>query len=151
MDNRTKSYQMRATLEDTQRYQDELFALFRKKIRFNTALSLDEKEVFSGLAAKAMLSQAYKHCYYVTEDKKRIDLGSIRFLCLNLLDVSGSKLNIVEPSSGHKYKVDISEIWKVLYTKCKETSQSALREAIKMSKEIPKKEESTALEYSSED
>jgi len=151
MERNKKSLQMRATLKDTQRRQDELFELLRRKIKNNSSLSFEERKVFSGLTAEALLSQAYRHCYYIAPDKKRIDLGSIRFLCLNLLDVTGDKIRIVDPASGKKYVVSINEIWKILYNKCKETSQSALREAIRMSKEIPKREEPTSLAYSSDD
>jgi len=147
----TKALQVRATLKDTRRRQDELFELLRKKIYYNTSLSIEERKIFSGLTSEAMLSQAYRHCYYLAPDNKRIDLGSIRFLCLNLLDVSGKAINIKDPTTDSKYRVSIKEIWEILYNKCKETSQAALREALKMSKELPKREEPTSLDYSSED
>ena len=146
-----RSLQVRATLRDTEQRQSELFSLLRSKIKTNSPLKPDERKIFSGLTAEAMLSQAYRHCYYVSpEDKKKIDLGSIRFLCLNLLDVFGSTINIVDPQTQKRYKVSIKEIWDILYVKCKETSQAALREAVKMSKEIPKREEPTSLDYSSD-
>ena len=145
-----KTLQVRATLKDTEANQAELYSLLRKKIKENSPLNPDERKLFSGLSAEALLSQAYKHCYYIAPDKKRIDLGSIRFLCLNLMDVFSDKVNIVD-SVGNKYEVSIDEIWKILYLKCKETSQAALREAVRMSKEIPKREEPKSLDYSSED
>jgi len=148
---RPKVLQVRATLKDTRRRQDELFELLRRKIHNNSSLSPDERKIFSGLTSEAMLSQAFRRCYYTAPDDKRIDLGSIRFLCLNLLDVTGNRINIVEPLTGKKYTVSIKEIWQILYNKCKETSQAALREALKMSKELPKREEPTSLDYSSED
>lgn len=146
-----KTLQVRATLKDTEARQSELFVLIRKKIKDNAPLHPDERKIFSGLVAEAYLSQAYHHCFYNAPDNKRIDLGSMRFLCLNLMDVFGSTINIVDSTSGKKYKVTIREIWKLLYIKCKETSQAALREAVKMSKEVPKREEPVSLDYSSAD
>lgn len=146
-----KILQVRATLKDTQRRQDEVFELLRDKIKNNSCLSPQERAIFSGLTAEAFLSQGYKHCFYVAKDMRRIDLGSIRYLCLNLLDIFNNTINICDPITGNKYEVSISEIWNILYNKCKETSQAALREAIRMSKEIPKREEPTSLDYSSND
>ena len=144
----SKELQVRATFEDTKRSQTELFSLLRGKIRNNVSLSFDEKRTFPDLIANALLSQAWRHCYYKTYDNIRIDLGSTRFFALSLLDITGSEVIIKENRTGRKYTIQISELWNILYSKCKELSQPALEEAIHMSKESPKREAPTAYGFS---
>lgn len=142
--------QVRATFEDTKRNQTKLFSLLRVKIRNNVALSKDEKNEFSSIIANALLSQAWRHCFYNTHDNVRIDLGSTRFFALSLVDVQGSEVDITERRLNKKYRIQISELWNVLYNKCKELSQPALEEAIHMSKESPKREAPTSYGFTAQ-
>jgi len=143
-----KELQVRATFEDTKRYQSELFGLLRKKIRENNPLSSDEKKVFYSLLANSVLSQGWRHCYYNTKNNIRINLGSTTFFALTLLDINTREAIITDPRTRKKYEVEIGELWNILYNKCKELSQPAREEAIHMSREAPKREAPTAYDFS---
>lgn len=143
-----KELQVRATYEDTKQHQTALFGLLRKKIRHNEPLSEEEKKTFSNLVSDSLLSQGWRHCYYTTKNNIRIDLGSTSFFALSLLDISTSEVFVTDPRTRNKYKVEISELWNILYNKCKELSQPAREEAIHMSRESPKREAPTSYDFS---
>lgn len=145
-----KELQVRATHEDTKYHQTVLFSLLRKKIRHNEPLSEEEKKGFASLLADAILSQGWRHCHYTTKDNIRINLGSTRYFALTLLDIDTTEAFITDSRIQRKYKVEISELWNILYNKCKELSQPALEEAIHMSKESQKREIPTAYDFSAQ-
>lgn len=120
-------------------------------MKSNRGLSIDEKKHFADLVADALLSQAWIHVFYNTNDGRRIDLGSTRFFALNLLDVHGTSVYITDPVYNKRYKVPMSDIWRVFYYKCKELSQPALEEAIHISREMTKKERGAAKVFSSDE
>lgn len=139
--------QVRATFEDTKKYQTDLFSLLRKKIRMNEPLSEEEKTTFPDLIANALLSQAWRHCYYIAKDNISINLGSTRYFALSLLDIDTKEVILTEKRLARKYKIEIGDLWNVLYEKCKELSQPALEEAIHMSREAPKREAPTSFDF----
>ena len=145
-----KELQIRATFEDVKNHQAALFGLLRKKIRHNEPLSKEEKKDFASLLANAILSQGWRHCHYVTKDNIRINLGSTRYFALTLLDIDTTEAVITDSRIRRKYRVEISELWNILYNKCKELSQPALEEAIHMSKETQKREMPTAYDFSAQ-
>ena len=120
-------------------------------MKTNRGLSQDEKRYFADLTADALLSQAWIHVFYNTDDGRRIDLGSTRFFALNLLDVHGTHVYINDPVYSKKYKVPMSAIWRTFYYKCKELSQPALEEAIHISRETTKRERGAAKVFSSDE
>jgi len=143
-----KELQVRATYEDTKRSQTELFSLLRKKIRNNKPLLGEEKKLFYNLFSDSTLSQGWRHCHYFTKDNIRINLGSTTYLALTLLELDTSEANVTDSRIRRKYKVEISELWNILYNKCKELAQPAREEAIHMSREQQKREMPTAYDFS---
>jgi len=141
--------QERQTYEDTKHFQNKLFRLIRRKIRTGKTLSLKEREYFPDLVADAMLSQAWHHVYHDTGNG-RVDLGSIRFFSLSICDVSGTHIVINDSKYEKRYRVKTSLLWNDFYKKCKEHSQSALQEAIHMSREARKRELGDVREFSSD-
>ena len=146
-----RELQIRQTYEDTKAKQEELFKLIRRKIRTNSGLSIQEKYYFPSLVSDALLSTAWIHVYFDTPDNRKIDLGSVRFFALNLVDVSGHYVYVYDRNIDKRYKVSMSELWTVFYYKVKELSQLALDEAIHMSKELPKREKGEAKVFSAEE
>ena len=144
-------HQERQTYEDTKYHQRELFKLIRRKIYTGRGLSLNEKENFPDLVSDALMSQAWIHMFYESPDNKRIDLGSTKYFALNMLDVKGQYLIVTDKRTETKYRVSMRKMWKIFYEKCKELSQPALEEAIKMSKESHKRERPTAKAFSSDE
>lgn len=135
----------RLTYQDTIDAQRKLKNLIKSKLKNNTPLTDNEKETFPKLLGDAFLAQGdIKKLYYVPKhSNKKILLGGCHQVCLQMEDINKKTIKI------KNYIIQIKEVWSLIYNSFPFIFPSAIKESIHISKENPKREETSGYEFSS--
>jgi hypothetical protein len=134
-----KELHVRLTHIDCINAQNNLMKLMQKKIKNNSALSMQEEYNFSALVSNALLSMGQGQIYYITKDSTEVPLGSLHSMLLRMVGIRGKSITL--KYFNKKYTVSMSNIWLTLKNECIKSFPSALQEAIHISREMPKREE----------
>jgi len=141
-----KTQQVRLTHEDTIVSQHNLSLLLQQKIK-SPVLSEKQKQELPSLTAKALLSFGAMNDEMFLTDGGILNLGSLHTAILRMIDWAKAP-EIVVKQRGLYFKVDISKLWQHLYNRCLDWFPLALGEALRHSREMPKREESTGFDFS---
>ena len=138
--------QIRMTHSDTILAQAQLSQLLKQKIQ-SPVLSIKQKEQLPTLTADALLSFGSMNDEIFFTGNGVLNLGSLHSAILRQIDWATSPTIIVK-QRGIYFKVDVSKLWAHLYNRCLDWFPLALGEALRHSKEILKREESTGYNFS---
>jgi len=138
----------RLTYQDTIEAQNTLESLIHQKMRNNAGLADWERNKFSKLIGDAFLSQGNNVTLYYNKDSIKIPLGPAHTFCLKLKYMQGKTHTFTYKTK--KYSIQISEIWSILYKSLPTIFPSAVKEAIHISKEVPKREDTSGYTFTSD-
>ena len=128
--------------------QERFLEMVHTKAYQNDYVQIGEKTRYRVLLNKAVLGQAQRHWLYYQEGNNKIVLGPAHTVALQLGSLNK---NTVKLSRYEFVKiVPISELWKILIAELPFIFPSALEEALKISGDLPKGEEGTSFDWSSE-
>ena len=148
---KTKLTQVRRTYDDTRKHQKELKNLVRTKIIRDVALSFAEKETFMDTVERSVLSFIKTRCYYVAPDGRYIYLGKLYRFAESFLWQQGKIAIIYDRLSNRKYEIPYVELWKCLNFYLSKAFPSAQEEALRMSSEMPVREEISGYAFTAEE
>lgn len=150
-ENNDESKQVRMTLEDTLRYQDELSNLIKLLATENRPVINTERKRLKELMAKALLSQGAVDCESMVIEGGFFTFASLQNLILRLSDINEKLVRL----TTHKPEVNIQtgsigEIWRFIYDRMLYYFPLANAEAMRYSKESQFKTKQEAYEFDSE-
>ena len=132
-DEEERQQQIRATLMDTQRAQQELESFVDIKRRNNEPIHIEEIKHYQQLVARAFLSQGNWRRIYWVEGTAKIPLGPCHTFALSIGRVFRNKVKIKR--FNFEIIVDVKDLWQLLYDQFPIIFPSALEEAFVRSAE----------------
>lgn len=141
--------QFRATLEDTKRKQKKFRNKLLELIQENRPLRKDERDDFLDLLADSNFGLGTKECVFWFSNHKHVKVDNLEKF---IRDLAYYDKNVVDGdffffSLGKysDYKVEISELWKNILSKCHGVNAEALAMSVRISKEREKRESSPGV------
>lgn len=145
-----KPLQHRKTFEDTCGYQEELRFLIETKIRRNIGLSIQEMERARFIFPRAILSHAIIEFQFQNRDGRVTIFRHLGTFFSQIIKLRGGKVVLTDSQSGHKYSVEIKDLWIALLNELEFLFPYARNEALHISPEIPVMEGATSYAFSAE-
>jgi hypothetical protein len=142
--------QIRLTLEDALKYQENLKQKLKLLISENRALKYTERKQFFELLTKALLSQgATDPCYFVYNQGWFI-FESVQTLAHRIADLNTNKVRLKTTRPKQvEIVLPIGELWSFLYRKMLYLFPQASAEAIHISAESVEKPKQGSYKFSS--
>ena len=147
-----KTEQIRKTLEDTLRKQDEMSDLIRQLRDENRPMTLSERKQLRGLMVKSLLSQGAISCVTLVIEGGWFTFASLQNMILKVSEINESMVRLTTHKPEHNVQLgSIGELWKFIYDQLQYYFPLAAAEAIRMSKESLYKVEQGAYDFDSEE
>jgi hypothetical protein len=147
-----KPMQVRRTLEDVIKFQNELLSIVKTKRQNNACLSFSERERFLSLFTRAVLSQGSIKCLYRTRQGTIVPFHHLTELAYILSEQTTNYINIINDDTKGIYErnLPISELWKFFERKLIYVFPYACDEASHMSAEAVLQEPPTSFTFSAQ-
>ena len=147
-----KGKQVRLTLEDTIRYQDELRGLLKNLINENRPLTHNEKTRFFQILPKALMSQGTVDPVYFVYDKGWFIFSSVQNLAHRLADLHSNNVSLkTNRPEQVEITIPIGELWQYLYDKVLYLFPQACSEAIHISAESIERPQQKSYEFTAKE
>lgn len=147
-----KTKQIRLTLEDTLKYQEELSELMKQLINENRAIRLNERKRLRAILPKALLSQGAVECVTMVISGGWFTFSSLQNMILRVSDLNENivKLQTHKPEPNVQIG-SIGELWKFIYDQLLYYYPLATAESLRMSKESLFKTQQGMYEFDSKE
>jgi hypothetical protein len=147
-----KPMQVRRTLEDVIKFQNDLLQIVRTKRQNNSCLSFSERDTFLSLFTKSVLSQGSIKCLYRTRKGTIVPFHHLTELAYLLSEQTTNYVNIINDDTKGIYEnnIPISELWKFFERKLIYVFPYACDEASHMSAEAVIHESPTSFNFSAQ-
>lgn len=145
-----KPMQVRRTLEDVIKFQNDLLDIVKSKRRNNSCLSFSERDTFLPLFKKAVLSQGAIKCLYRTRTGTIVPFHHLTELAYLLSEQTTNYIDIInyDTKGTYEHHLPISELWKFFEMKLIYVFPYACDEASHMSAEGVVHESPTSFQFS---
>ena len=131
-----KTEQIRKTLEDTLKKQDEMSDLIRQLRDENRPMKLNERKELRGLMVKSLLSQGAIECVTLVIEGGWFTFASLQNMILRVSEIDENMVRLITHKPEHNIQVgSIGELWKFIYDQLQYYYPLAAAEAIRISKE----------------
>jgi hypothetical protein len=152
MASKGKGKQVRLTLEDTIRYQDELRGLLKNLINESRPLTYSEKTRFFQILPKALMSQGTVEPVYFVYDKGWFIFSSVQNLAHRLADLHSENISLkTSRPEMVEITIPICELWQYLYDKVLYLFPQACSEAIHISAESVERAQQKSFEFTAKE
>lgn len=144
--------QVRLTLEDTIRYQEELSDMMKLLITENRPMNSKERKRLRKVMAQGLLSQGAVNCTTLIIEGGWFTFSSLQNMILRVSEIDENLVRLTTHKPEHNTQVgSIGELWKFIYNQLLYYFPLATAEAFRVSKESLYKVEQGAYEFDSKE
>ena len=141
-----RELQIRLSFQDTLHHQKKLLQFLRDKVK-HPVLTAEEAEMLPELVAKALLSTGVHVCLNITmQDGRIVHLNYLHAQLLLMPEWAKSE-QVTFNNNGRTFTISTSKIWQAILQQVVVLCPRALSEALSMSREMPRKERSSAYKF----